>query len=329
MAEAKKTTKVAKTTAKKEIKDGDLKKNNPTKSRPDNSKEIAPTKVASKTTEKVAKAGKRSTKAIKESEEKAVKEARKTQPAESTPTVIAKTQQKPTRTRLERRSKAYKKLAEQINKDTEYSLKQALDVATKTSSVKFDATVELHINLNVDPRQADQNIRGSIVLPSGTGKTSKITVIADVDDAKKAKAAGADDAGNDEIFAKLDKGTIDFDILIATPAMMAKLGKYARVLGPKGLMPNPKSGTVTTDVVKAVKEAKGGRVEYRVDSTGIVHLGVGKVSFGVDKLLPNAEAVLSSIRSSKPSSIKGIFVKSVFVTTSMGPSIKVAQTSAQ
>ncbi|HPR09247.1 MAG TPA: 50S ribosomal protein L1 [Candidatus Saccharibacteria bacterium] len=224
---------------------------------------------------------------------------------------------KPTRTRLERRSKGYRKAAEQVDKTKLYSLKEALELATKTSPTKFDASVELHINLGVDPRQADQNIRSSLVLPAGTGKTVRVAVFADD------KAEGADLNGVDDIIKQLEKGQINFDTLIATPANMAKLGKYARLLGPRGLMPNPKSGTVTTDVAKAVQEAKAGRVEYRVDSTGIVHLSVGKVSFGGDKLLKNATAVMDSIKSNKPQSLKGNYIKTIHITTTMGPSVKV------
>ncbi|MDQ3123505.1 MAG: 50S ribosomal protein L1, partial [bacterium] len=205
----------------------------------------------------------------------------------------------------------------------EYSLKEALELATKTSITKFDATVELHINLNVDPRQADQNIRDSLVLPSGTGKNIRVAVLAETDDATKAKKAGADIVGNEDLLKKIEKGVIEFDTLVATPNLMASLGKYARVLGPKGLMPNPKSGTVTTDVAKAVEQAKAGRVEYRVDSTGIVHLGVGKVSFGADKLLANAQAVFASIKTNKPNSLKGNYVKTITISSTMGPGIKV------
>jgi large subunit ribosomal protein L1 len=199
-----------------------------------------------------------------------------------------------------------------------------MELATKTSLVKFDATVELHINLGVDPRQADQNIRDNFVLQAGTGKSVRVAVFAEADDAATAKKAGAEIAGIEEVTAQLDKNIIEFDTIIATPAAMAKLGKYARTLGPKGLMPNPKSGTVTTDVAKAVKEAKAGRVEYRVDSTGIVHIGIGKVSFGGEKLLQNAQAVVASIKAAKPASVKGSYVKAVYATTSMGPSIRVA-----
>lgn len=272
-----------------------------------------------------AKAGKRSEKGLKEAEEKAEKvEAQKHREEEKAEEADKKPKQ-PQRvtSKLERRAKGYRKSAEQLDTKKVYSLKDAIELATKTSHVKFDATVELHVNLGVDPRQADQNLRDTIVLPAGTGKAVRVAVFADADDVAVAKKAGADIAGSDEFLQQLDKGKIDFDILVATPAMMAKLGKYARVLGPKGLMPNPKSGTVTTDVAKAVTEAKAGRVEYRVDSSGIVHVGVGKVSFGADKLNSNIRAVLNSIKQNKPASLKAAYVKSVHLATTMGPSIKV------
>lgn len=274
---------------------------------------------------KTAKAGKRSAKAIAEAEEKQAKEERKATKAGDEETPKPKQVQR-VRSKLERKSKGYRKAAEAIDRTKTYNLGEALDLAIKTSPVKFDATVELHVNLGVDPRHADQNIRDTIVLPAGTGKTVRVAVFADVDDAAIAKKAGADIAAGDEFLQQLDKGTLDFDILIATPAMMAKLGKYARLLGPKGLMPNPKSGTVTTDVAKAVSEAKAGRLEYRVDSTGIIHVGVGKVSFGSDKLAQNTRAILASIKANKPASIKSTYVKAVHLTTTMGPSVKVDTT---
>lgn len=272
-------------------------------------------------TKSTAKAGKRSVKALTEAEEKQAKEERKTAKIETEdkPQPVVK----PGRSRLERRSKNFRKVAELVEKGKVYNLADAIALAVKTNPVKFDATVEMHVRLGVDPRQADQNVRDTIVLPGGTGKTVRIAVFADVDDAAIAKKAGADIAGGEEFLQQLEKGTIDFDVLIATPAQMPKLGKYARVLGPKGLMPNPKSGTVTTDVAKAVKEAKAGKVEYRVDSTGIVHLGIGKVSFGDAKLLENAQSVAASIKGNKPSGLKGSYVRSAYVTTSMGPSIAI------
>ena len=270
-----------------------------------------------------AKAGKRSSKGIEEFEAKAEKiehqKHREEEPekAETRP----KQPVKPARSKLERRGKNFRKAAEQIETGKVYSLNEAVQLAQKTSPTKFDATVELHVNLGVDPRQADQNIRDSIVLPAGTGKTVRIAVFDDT------SAKGADVAGVETITKQLDKGEINFDVLIATPAQMPKLGKYARLLGPRGLMPNPKSGTVTTDIDKAVDEAKAGRVEYRVDSTGIVHLGVGKASFSTEQLSQNIQAVLTSLKANKPNSIKGVYIKSMHLTTTMGPSIKLDVTA--
>lgn len=286
-------------------------------------REIVDTATAEPEDKTTAKAGKRSAKALKEAEEKQAKEERKAQAAtegEEKP----KQTQKPARTKLERRGKKFRKAAEQVEKGKEYELSEGLELATKTNPAKFDATVELHVRLGVDPRQADQNLRDTVVLPAGTGKTVRIAVFADTDDVATAKKAGADVAAGEEFLQQLDKEDINFDVLIATPAMMPKLGKYARLLGPKGLMPNPKSGTVTTDVEKAVTEAKAGRVEYRVDSTGIVHVGIGKVSFGADKLNTNARAILNSIKANKPGSLKGNYVKAIYLATSMGPSIAIS-----
>ncbi len=278
--------------------------------------------VATDETLSIAKAGKRSAKSLKEVAEQQAKEERK-----ASGEAIEKPAKPvtPARSRLERRGKQYRKSAEQIEKGKTYSAEQALALAQKTSHVKFDATVELHIRLGVDPRQADQNIRDNLVLPAGTGKTVRIAVL--TDDPAAAKKAGADMAGTDDLLAELEKGNLNFDTLIATPALMSKLGKYARVLGPRGLMPNPKSGTVTTDVNKAVTDAKAGRVEYRVDSTGIVHLGIGKVSFTLAQLLQNLQAVTASITANKPQSLKGNYIKSVYLTTSMGPSVSVDPSS--
>jgi ribosomal protein L1 len=268
---------------------------------------------------KLAKAGKRSHKALEEEAEKEAKEERKAsgEATEAKP----KQPSKPTRSRLERQGKGIRKSAEKIEAGKTYSVEAAVKLAKATSHVKFDATVELHINLNVDPRHADQNVRENLVLPAGTGKKIRIAVF--TDNAAEATKAGADIAGNDDFLQQLEKGKIDFDILIATPQLMAKLGKYARVLGPRGLMPNPKSGTVTTDINKAVAEAKAGRVEYRVDSTGIVHLGVGKVSFSEAQLNDNVQAVLNSLKNNKPQSVKSAYFKAIHLTTTMGPSITV------
>lgn len=283
--------------------------------------------VEEKKVKSTAKAGKRSAKAIAEAEAKIAKEDRKAslKASEEEPKTVKVIK---TRTKLERSGKKLRKATELVDKSKEYSLKEAVETAIKTSTTKFDSTVELHVNLNVDPRQADQNIRGQLVLPAGTGKTVRVAVLAEGPDAEAAKKAGADIAGTDELFAELDKNQVNFDLLISTPAQMAKLGKYARLLGPKGLMPNPKSGTVTPNVEKAVKEAKAGRVEFRVDSTGIVHAGVGKVSFGADKLVENVSATLTSIKNAKPASVKSGYIKSIYLTTSMGPSIRLATSEA-
>jgi ribosomal protein L1 len=275
-------------------------------------------------TKTTAKAGKRSAKSVKEAEEKQAKEERKALAEEDDAEQKPKQAAKPTRPRLERQGKKFRDAAKLVDKSKQYSLAEALELAQKTSPAKFDATVELHINLSVDPRHADQNIRDNLVLPAGTGKNVRIAVFADADDAAAAKKAGADTTDAEALIKDLDKSTMNFDVLIATPSQMPKLGKYARVLGPRGLMPNPKSGTVTTDVAKAVKEAKAGRVEYRVDSTGIVHLGVGKVSFSKENLLENAKAVAASVKSNKPASVKGVYIKSAYVSTTMGPSITLA-----
>lgn len=270
-----------------------------------------------------AKAGKRSAKAVAEAEEKEAKQARKAEKTSPEAVQTKKPAKKPTRSKIERAGKKFREVAKLVEKDKIYTLAEALELATKTSTTKFDGTVELHVNLGVDPRQADQNVRGTASLPQGTGKSVRVAVVAEADDDKKAKDAGADLVGADKILAQLDKEQIEFDVLVATPNQMPKLAKYARLLGPKGLMPNPKSGTVTADVAKAVKEAKAGRVEYRVDSAGIIHLGVGKVSFGKDRLLDNAQTVVDAIKAAKPASLKGAYIKSAHVTTTMGPGIKV------
>lgn len=275
--------------------------------------------------EKFAKSGKKSKKHIEEVKAEEERQARKLERAaeEAAESEKPKGAKPVTRPLIERRGKNYRKAAEKIEKGKVYSLADALKLAVETNPVKFDATVEAHVRLGVDPRQADQNIRTTVVLPNGNGKTVRVAVFAPLDEAKKATAAGADIAEDTEFLKRLDKGEIAFDVLISTPAYMPKLGKYARMLGPKGLMPNPKAGTVTTDLEKAVKEAKAGKVEYRVDKQSIVHIGLGKTSFGPEKLLENANVFFDSLKAQKPASLKGNYVKSVFVTTTMGPSIVV------
>ncbi len=323
MAEAKKKTKAKEP---QEGNDGLTQENHQAETQADIREEelaSAETQAIEEKEVKTAKAGKRSAKSLVEAEEKQAKEERKTKKADIEAEGKPKVQQKPPRSRLERRGKSYRKVAALIESGKVYALTEALGLVVKTNPAKFDASVEMHIRLGVDPRQADQNLRDTVQLPAGTGKTVRVAVFADADQVATAKKAGADIAGAEEFLAQLDKEQVDFDILIATPSMMPKLGKYARLLGPKGLMPNPKSGTVTADVAKAVKEAKAGRVEYRIDSTGIVHVGMGKISFGADKLQDNARAILASIKANKPASIKGTYVKSLYVTSSMGPSIQV------
>lgn len=276
------------------------------------------------TEETYAKSGKKSKKHIEEVKAEAERQARK---AENK--ALAEADDKPrgaapiTRPKIERRGKKYQEKAKLVEKGKAYSLKDALELAAQTNPAKFDATIEAHVRLGVDPRQADQNIRSTVVLPHGNGKTVRVAVFAPLDEAKKAAAAGADIAEDEEFLRRLEKGELDFDVLIATPAYMPKLGKFARLLGPKGLMPNPKAGTVTVDLEKAVKEAKAGKVEYRVDKQAIVHIGLGKTSFDQAKLLENAETFLNSLKSQRPASIKGAFVKSLYLTTSQGPSILV------
>lgn len=273
--------------------------------------------------ETFAKAGKKSRKHVEEVKAEEERQARKLERKANEAVEKPKGATPVTRPRIERRGKKYQESAKLIEKNKAYALKEAIDLAIKTNPAKFDASIEIHARLGVDPRQADQNIRTTLVLPNGNGKTVRVAVFAPLDVCKAAKTAGADIAEDEEFLKQLEKGTINFDVLIATPQYMPKLGKYARLLGPKGLMPNPKAGTVTMDVEKAVKEAKAGKVEYRVDKQSIVHLGVGKVSFGTDKLLENANAFFDSLKAQKPASLKGTYVKSVYVTTTMGPSIQI------
>ncbi|MDB5178327.1 MAG: rplA [Patescibacteria group bacterium] len=271
---------------------------------------------------KLAKAGKHSAKALREAEEEAARLAAKELHVENedeTPKVRQRQQPNP----LHQHGKKYRKAAELVDRNLFYSLDDALDLAQKTATTKFDSSVELHINLGVDPRQADQMVRSSVVLPHGTGKTIRVAVFADGEAADKAKAAGADLVGTDELIAAIEKGKTDFDMLISTPAGMATLGKVAKILGPRGLMPNPKSGTVTPDPAKAVKEAKAGKVEFRIDKQAILHQVIGKASFKPEQLRENATAFLSAVMKAKPSSAKGTYVKAMSATTSMGPGIKV------
>jgi len=224
---------------------------------------------------------------------------------------------------MAKKSKKYLEAAKKIDSSKAYPVQEAIALAKETDFAKFDASVEVAYRLGLDPKKADQQLRGAVVLPNGTGKTQRVLVFAKGEKAKEAEAAGADYVGDSELAQKIAGGWFEFDVIVATPDMMGEVGRLGRVLGPKGLMPNPKTGTVTMDVTKAVEEIKAGKVEYRVDKQAIVHLSVGKVSFGAEKLQDNARAFLSSLNAQKPSSLKGAYVKSVAVTTTMGPGIKV------
>ena len=288
-----------------------------------------PKKDDSEATDKAvtAKAGKRSAKAVRETNvedarQERISEEREESEDKSTEPVEKRGPAPVTRPLIERRSKRYQEVAKLVDEKRVYELKDAVELAIATSKLNFDASLELHLKLNVDPKQADQNVRGVVALPNGTGKNIRVVVFATADDQDKAKAAGADIVGEEEVLELLKNEQLDFDVLVSTPMLMAQLGRYAKLLGPKGLMPNPKSGTVTKDVASAVKRLKAGQLEYRVDEQGIIHCATGKVSFGADKLLENAKALLSSIKQSKPASVKGPFVDKIYITTTMGPSIK-------
>ena len=230
--------------------------------------------------------------------------------------------QNPTRTRLERRGKKYRKAVDGVDLKTEYPLTDAIKQLNDISFVNFDPSVELHANLGVDPKQSDQNVRSSTTLPHGTGKTRRIAVLGNESVQKAAKAAGADITGEQDLLDKIEKNDFEFEILVTTPDMMSKLGRYAKVLGPKGLMPSPKSGTITSDPAKVVKELKGGRIEFRVDKYGIIHQIVGKLSFKPAQLEENILTLMRAIQAAKPSSTKNIYLQKVSLTTSMGPSLK-------
>ncbi len=223
-----------------------------------------------------------------------------------------------------KKGKLYQDSVKLIDKSKNYNAKEAIEVLTNMPKRKFDETLELHVKLGVDSKQADQQVRGTVVLPNGTGKTQRVLVFAKGDKAKEAEAAGADFVGAEELVPKIEKENwFDYDVIVATPDMMGVIGRLGKILGPKGLMPNPKSGTVTMDVTKAINEIKSGKVEYRLDKSNIIHLGFGKVSFGADKLFENYETVMDAIIKAKPAAAKGQYIKSVAITTTMGPSIYV------
>lgn len=223
---------------------------------------------------------------------------------------------------MPKHGKKYLEAAKKVDSKKMYSVAEAIKLVKETSYAGFDASVEVSYNLSVDPKQADQQIRGSIVLPNGTGKTQKVIVFAEGAQAEAAQAAGADEVGSDDLVEKVQNGYLDFDVVVATPTMMAKVGRLGRVLGPKGLMPNPKTGTVTMDIEKAVKNVKAGQVEYRVDRQAAIHAAIGKVSFTDEQLIENFDALRDVILRARPSAAKGQYIKSVAVAATFGPGIK-------
>ena len=224
-------------------------------------------------------------------------------------------------------SKRYAESKKLVDSNKEYDIKEALEIIEKMPKTKFDQTVELHVKLGVDSKHADQQVRGTVVLPNGTGKTQRVLVFAKGPKAEEAEKAGADFVGAEELIPKIQNDNwFEYDVIVATPDMMGVVGRLGKVLGPKGLMPNPKSGTVTMDVTKAIKEIKSGKVEYRLDKTNIIHLGFGKVSFGAEKLAENYDAIMGAIIKAKPAAAKGQYVKSVSVSSTMGPGAKVNPT---
>ncbi|OXS73836.1 50S ribosomal protein L1 [Domibacillus enclensis] len=224
---------------------------------------------------------------------------------------------------MAKQGKKFQDAAKLVDRTKQYSVEEAIELVKKTSTVKFDATVEAAFRLGVDPKKADQQIRGALVLPNGTGKTQRVLVFAKGEKAKEAEAAGADHVGDSDFINKIQQGWFEFDVIVATPDMMGEVGKLGRVLGPKGLMPNPKTGTVTFDVTKAIQEIKAGKVEYRVDKAGNIHVPVGKVSFESDKLIENFTAIFDTMMKVKPSAAKGVYMKNIAVTSTMGPGVKV------
>ena len=227
---------------------------------------------------------------------------------------------------MKKQTKRYAESAKLIEAGKQYNIKEAIETIEKMPKAKFDETVELHVKLGVDSKHADQQVRGTVVLPNGTGKTQKVLVFAKGPKAEEAEKAGADFVGAEELIPKIqNENWFDYDVVVATPDMMGVVGRLGKVLGPKGLMPNPKSGTVTMDVTKAINEIKSGKVEYRLDKTNIIHLGFGKVSFGADKLAENYETIMNAIIKAKPAAAKGQYIKSVSVTTTMGPGIFINQ----
>ena len=224
------------------------------------------------------------------------------------------------------RSKLYREVAQKVDPQKLYTPSEAMDFAKANTRAKFDETVDVSVRLGVDPRKADQMVRGTVNLPNGTGKTARVLVFATGERAEAAIAAGADEVGSDELIDKISKGYLDFDAVVATPDMMGKVGRLGRTLGPRGLMPNPKTGTVTFDIATAVREIKAGKVEFRVDKTGIIHAPVGKISFAAERLVANAHALVESIVKAKPAAAKGKFLRSVTLSSTMGPGVRIDTT---
>ena len=218
--------------------------------------------------------------------------------------------------------KRFTELSKKVERTREYTPEEGVKLVKETSQAKFDTTVEIHLRMGVDPKQADQMVRGAAVLPNGTGKTVRVVVFAQGDRARDAQAAGADAVGADDLAKRIEGGWLDFDVAIATPDLMGQVGRLGRVLGPRGLMPNPKSGTVTMDVAKAVRDAKGGRIEFRVDKTGVIHTVVGKSSFTEQALVQNLATVIDAINRARPTGVKGDYVRSIYLTSTQGPSVK-------
>ncbi|EGL84227.1 ribosomal protein L1 [Caldalkalibacillus thermarum TA2.A1] len=224
---------------------------------------------------------------------------------------------------MAKRGKKYQEAVKLIDKEKAYDLEEAVELVKKVAPAKFDETVELAVRLGVDPKKADQQVRGAVVLPHGTGKTPRVLVFAKGEKAKEAEQAGADYVGDEDLINKVSQGWFDFDVVVATPDMMAQVGKLGRILGPKGLMPNPKTGTVTFEVAKAVEEIKSGKIEYRVDKAGNVHVPVGKVSFDTAKLVDNINTVMEALIKAKPAAAKGTYLRNVSLSSTMGPGIRV------
>jgi large subunit ribosomal protein L1 len=259
-----------------------------------------------------------------ESLEKQDKPKTKAKPKKTEAKATKKTEPKEPKEKIDKKhGKKYRAIAEVVEKGKEYSIEEAVEILKQTAVTNFDSSVEIHVNLNVDPSNAEHQIRGSILMPAGLGRDKKVAVIASIDKEKEAKEAGADVVGSLDLVERIQKGFMDFDVVVATPDMMAQVGKIGKILGTKGLMPNPKTGTVTNDVAKVVKELKKGRANYKIDKSGILHSPVGKVSFKNEDLVSNITTYMDAIHHTKPANLKGTYIKTIYLTTTMGPSVKI------